>query len=122
MTQLFKTAFPKAQAIVDPPLQMERNLAQMKLERGIATQADAQMQLARLTNLLQALPGAPPSIQSLTLQVGVATLDAVLSDAAQRAALTRALENVSGATLGPSMSADAASAVQTVRITLRAGG
>ena len=122
MTQIFKAAFPKAQAIVDPPLQMERNLAQMKLERGIATQADAQMQLARLTNLLQVLPGAPPLIQSLTLKGGVATLDAVLGDAAQRAALTRALEKVSGATLGSSTSADVASAVQTVRITLRAGG
>ena len=122
MTGLFKTAFPNAQAIVDPPLQMERNLAQMKLERGIATQADAQMQLARLTNLLQALPGAPPSIQSLTLQGGVATLDAVLNDAAQRAALTRALEKESGAALGSSTSADAASATQSVRITLRAGG
>ena len=122
MTQVFKSAFPNAQAIVDAPLQMQRNLAQMKQERGIATDADAQLQIARLTKLLQALPGAPPSIKSLTVQGGVTTLNAVLTSAAQRAPLQLALEKLSGATLDSPSPAQSTSAAPAIRITLRAGG
>ena len=122
MTQVFKSAFPNAQAIVDAPLQMQRNLAQMKQERGIATDADAQLQIARLTKILQALPGAPPLIKSLTVQGGVTTLNAVLTSAAQRAPLQLALEKISGATLEQSSPAESTSAAPAIRITLRAGG
>jgi general secretion pathway protein L len=37
---IFRTAFPEARAVVDPDLQMARNLAQLRRERGLDT-ADA---------------------------------------------------------------------------------
>ena len=119
MTQAFKTAFPTAQAIIDPPLQMQRNLRQLKRERGIAADADAQMLIARLAWLMQALPGAPPSVIALTVRDSMATLDAVLATADQRAHLQRAVDRLPGAILGNHP--DSPSAPRAVRITLRAG-
>ncbi len=37
MRQLFQTSFPEATTIVDPALQMSRNLARLKSERGLGT-------------------------------------------------------------------------------------
>ncbi len=46
MRQLFLTSFPSATTIVDPALQMTRNLEQLKRERGVASDP-VQSQLAR---------------------------------------------------------------------------
>jgi general secretion pathway protein L len=119
MTQLFKAAFPAAQAIIDPPLQMQRNLQQLKRERGLPAEADAQMLIARLAALMQSLPGAPASVTTLTFRDGVATLEAILATAEQRAHLQRAVERVPGAALGKI--ADPTPAPLAVRVTLRAG-
>ncbi|HZZ94352.1 MAG TPA: type II secretion system protein GspL [Usitatibacter sp.] len=43
---IFRTAFPEARVVVDPDLQMARNLAQMRAARGLATDDDF---LGRLT-------------------------------------------------------------------------
>jgi type II secretory pathway component PulL len=57
MIATFKTAFPDARAIVDPALQMRRNLDTIKRERGIAGTSDFQVQLARATLLVESAGG-----------------------------------------------------------------
>lgn len=57
MRQLFQTTFPKATAIVDPALQLQRNLETLKRERGLSTQGDPRPALAQLTDLSKAAPG-----------------------------------------------------------------
>ena len=126
MKQVFKAAFPAAQAIIDPPLQMRRNLQELKRERGLPADTDAQILIARLASLIQTLPGGPASITTLTVRDGVATLDAVLASADQSAALQRAVDRLPGVVLGlPATNAtnapDAKPAPLAVRITLRAG-
>ena len=120
MTQVFKTAFPKAQAIVDPPLQMQRNLQQLKREYGLAAETDAQLLIARLVSLLQTLPGNTPSITALAVRDGVATLDAVLTSADQQPSLQRAVDRIPGASMANSAGADKSSPL-SIRVTLRAG-
>ena len=118
MTQVFKTAFPAAKAIVDAPLQMKRNLEQMKRARGIAANADAEMLIARLTKLVQTLPGAPAAVNALTVTDGVATLDLTLTNADQQPPLQRAVDSLPGASLG---ARGAKSTPLAVRIVLRMG-
>ncbi len=118
MTQVFKTAFPAAKAIVDAPLQMKRNLEQMKRARGIAANADAEMLIARLTKLVQTLPGAPAAVNALTVTDGVATLDLTLTNADQQPPLQRAVDSLPGASLG---ARGARSTPLAVRIVLRMG-
>ncbi len=118
MARIFKQAFPAAQAIVDAPLQMRRNLAQLKLERGLATEGDARTLIAQLTLLLQGVPGSP-AVAGLQIRDGVATLDAVLDAPAQEAALQRAVNALPGAIL-TTQPGSKASAVRA-RITLKAG-
>ena len=57
MRQLFQTTFPKATAIVDPALQLQRNLETLKRERGLSIQGDPRPALAKLTDLSKAAPG-----------------------------------------------------------------
>ena len=52
---LFRAAFPEAKVVVDPELQMQRNLAELKRTRGIAVGDDF---LGRLARAAQE-PGAP---------------------------------------------------------------
>ncbi|MEP7157069.1 MAG: type II secretion system protein GspL [Betaproteobacteria bacterium] len=119
MTRLFKSAFPAAQAIVDPPLQMQRNLQQLKRERGVPADSDAPVLIAKLSSIAQALPAGALSITQLSVLGGIATLDAVLAGEEQRAALQRAVDGMPGAALVAS--ADPKAAPLAVRITLRAG-
>jgi len=123
MTRLFKSAFPAAQAIIDPPLQMQRNLQQLKRERGLPADGDAPMLIARLASLMQSLPGAPVSVTTLMVRDGVATLDAMLATAEQRAHLQRAVDRVPGAAIvhAAGDAADPKPAPLAVRVTLRAG-
>lgn len=78
MTQVFKTAFPKAQAIVDPPLQMQRNLDTMKRERGLSSGDDSRAQLAQLSAILQAVPAIVP--QRVSIRAGNASIEAAVPD------------------------------------------
>ena len=57
MRQLFQTVFPKALAIVDPPLHLKRNLESLKRERGLRHRGDPRPALAHLANLAKAAPG-----------------------------------------------------------------
>lgn len=122
MIAIFKGTFPAAQAIVDPPLQMQRNLQQLKRDRGMVADSDAQMLIARLTTIAQSLPGGLPSITQVSVRGGVATLDAVLANEEQRVALQRAVDKLPGAALAR-ISGDKPEAnisPLAVRITLKA--
>jgi len=72
MTTLFQSAFPEARAIVDPALQMARNLEQLKRDRGLANDP-AVPALARMTEWLKASPGV--KVESLRFDGKVVTAD-----------------------------------------------
>ncbi len=63
MTQTFKTAFPDAKAIVDAPLQMRRNLADLKRARGEAQPGDLLPQLANAVPIARAAGGTAHGVQ-----------------------------------------------------------
>lgn len=96
MTRVFKAAFPNAQAIVDPALQMQRNLDTMKRERGRGPADAAQDSLARLTSILAVAPGLVPN--RIVVRDGVATVEATVPDRALQAALQSRAASVSGST------------------------
>ncbi len=126
MTQVFKAAFPAAQAIIDPPLQMQRNLQQLKRERGLHADTDAQILIARLTGILQALPGNAPSVTAIVIRDSAVTMDVVLASADQRGSLQHAIDRLPDAAMtsatGSAAAGDAGtkSPENAVRITLRA--
>ena len=111
MGQVFKTSFPKAQAIVDPPLQMQRNLDAMKREAGIATANDARAVLASLTTIVKVVPGLTP--QSITIADGIVSVSASVPDPRQQAMLKSRAADVRGA-------AFAVDATNNVRLTMKA--
>ncbi len=57
---VFRGAFPQAKAVVDPRLQMERNLADLRRSRGLASGDDF---LARLTDAARASQGPVRAIE-----------------------------------------------------------
>ena len=111
MTQVFKTAFPTAQAIVDPPLQMQRNLESMKRERGLSTSDDVRLLIAGLATILNAVPNLLP--QRITISEGTVTLLAAVPDPQQQAALRSRATETLGATFD-------VNAENIVRLTLNA--
>ena len=96
MTQVFKTAFPNAQAIVDPPLQMQRNLESMKRERGLSNSDDGRVPIAGLTAILKSVPNLLP--QRITISEGTVTLLTAVPDPQQQAALRSRAAETRGAT------------------------
>jgi general secretion pathway protein L len=118
MTQIFKQAFPAAQAIVDPPLQMRRNLDQLKNERGQASDNDPRALVAQLTQLAQSLSTAP-AIVALQAQNGAATLDLDLASAEQETELIRAVAKIPAASV--SRQAGVKAPAIRVRVSIKAG-
>ena len=96
MTRLFKESFPAAQAIVDPTLQMTRNLEGLKRERGLAVESGARLSIAQLTEVFDKIHGTPtlrPAIiQQLSINGSNTTLDIMVGpgepEPMQREALT----------------------------------
>jgi general secretion pathway protein L len=74
---LFRGAFPEAKVVVDPDLQMSRNLAELKRSRGITAQDDF---LGRLSRAAQESPQPAKSIEyangKLTIRRGEAVASA----------------------------------------------
>jgi general secretion pathway protein L len=93
MTQLFKQSFPAAQAVVDAPLQMSRNLQQAKRERGLAADDDVRRAIATAARALQDVSPAP-TITALGLSAGMTTIDVELAGIEQHATLRRALDKL----------------------------
>ena len=112
MTRVFKEAFPKAQAIVDAPLQMQRNLAAAKRERGLGIGDDARMGLAQLSLILKAVPAVVP--QRITIREGIVSIETVVSDPQMQLALKSRAAETPGASF-------AVNAANEVRLTMKAG-
>jgi general secretion pathway protein L len=64
---IFRAAFPEAKAVVDPPLQMARNLASLQRAQGLASETDF---LALATDLGRALASAPGKVKRLDYKDG----------------------------------------------------
>jgi len=67
---IFRAAFPDAKAVIDPPLQMARNLAALQRANGMASETDF---LALVSGLGRSLPGAPGKVKSLEYKNGKLT-------------------------------------------------
>jgi general secretion pathway protein L len=63
MEAQFRSAFPEARAVVDPPLQMRRNLAELRRAAGEADAADLVPMLVKLSPALAAFNGSPQSLR-----------------------------------------------------------
>ena len=96
MTQVFKEAFPKAQAIVDPALQMQRNLDAMKKEAGLGSVDNARTALATLSAILKTVPGLVP--QSVSVRDRSASVKVAVPEPAQQASLRARATETRGAT------------------------
>ena len=97
MTLVFKDAFPKAQAIVDPPLQMQRNLDAAKRDAGLGSGDDARVLLAQLTAILKSVPGLTP--QSVGIRDGTVEVDVSVPDPTQQTTLKARAAETHGATV-----------------------
>ena len=96
MTQVFKEAFPKAQAIVDPPLQMQRNLDTMKRERGIGTTDNARLALAQVAAILNDVSASVP--QRVSIREDVVSIETLVTDPAMQSAVKSRVAETPGAT------------------------
>jgi len=76
MDSLFRKAFPEAKAVVDPALQMRRNVAELRRTAGEADAADLVPMLVKLSPALAALGGSPQAMKfergQIELQLRVA--------------------------------------------------
>jgi general secretion pathway protein L len=77
---IFRGAFPEASVVVDPDLQMRRNLAELKRTRGIATQDDF---LGRLSRAALESPQAAKSIEYANGKLVIRRVDAPLAEASR---------------------------------------
>ena len=111
MVQVFKEAFPKAQAIVDPALQMQRNLDAMKRDAGLGSSDDARALLAQLTAIVKSVPNLAP--QSITIREGAVSMETIAPDSQQQRALQSRASETRGATF-------AVDANNMVRLTIKA--
>lgn len=98
MRATFQAAFPRATAIIDPALQMQRNLDTLKRERGLLRDDDARHVLAQFAALRGVIPEF--AVTEISIKQGDARLVARLNttpaaasvDAAALSALTSALK------------------------------
>ena len=79
MRQLFQATFPKATAIVDPPLQLQRNLDTLKRERGLSPGGDPRLALAQLTELTQSTELTQNTPELIISEINISENSTVLS-------------------------------------------
>src|SRR6185369_15136751 len=89
MNEQFKAAFPQAQAIVDPALQMRRNLRAARAAAGVAQESDF---LPLLAKVARAGPGGGWTVKTIGYDAGQLTLDVVLADPRQADSMLQLLE------------------------------
>jgi general secretion pathway protein L len=76
MTALFRKSFPDAKVVVDPALQMQRNLAGLQARSGVPTAGDLLPLLARVAPVLQTNPQS--QLQAVHYADSAITLDLTL--------------------------------------------
>lgn len=77
MNERFRTAFPQARAIVDPALQMRRNLDAARAAAGMAQESDFLPLLAKAT---RAEGGSGWKVKTVGYDAGRLTVDVLLAD------------------------------------------
>ena len=77
----FHLAFPEAKVIVDAPLQMQRNLAEMRHARGVTDPADFLPLLAKAAPVFS--QPEPVKIQSMRYENGGLSVDVLLRGSQQ---------------------------------------
>ena len=80
MHDQFKGVFPQAQAVVDPALQMRRNLQAARSAAGVAQESDF---LPLLAKAVRANTSAGWKVKTVSYDGGRLTLDVVLADSGQ---------------------------------------
>ena len=124
MRTTFQAAFPQATAIVDPPLQMQRNLSELKRARGLARDDDVRLLLAQLAEITRAVPQL--AIGEVDVRGNTATLRGTV-DAGTADTLRQQVKRMPGADMLAVASKDAGDAAagatkrQAVEITVKAG-
>ena len=88
MREQFMAAFPKAQAVVDPALQMQRNLQAARAAGGVAQNSDFLPLLARVAT---ANPGAGWHVKAVGYEAGKLTLDLMVTNKAQTDSMLKRL-------------------------------
>lgn len=76
MQRSFRQAFPEAKVVVDAPLQMQRNLAELRHARGLSDPADFLPVLAKAAPVLSR--PEPAAIQSMQYENGILKIDVQL--------------------------------------------
>lgn len=89
MEQIFLTAFPDAKVIVDAPLQMSRNLADLRHLAGQLDQDDFLPLLAKVTPLL----GNEARLRGMEYRQGTLTISLTLANSAAADTLRASLES-----------------------------
>lgn len=78
MTKVFRQAFPDAQVVVDPALQMQRLLDELQGKSGKSSQADALPLLGNVAPVMQAHPRI--KLRGIQYEASKLTLDITLPD------------------------------------------
>lgn len=78
MRTTFQTAFPQATTIIDPALQMQRNLDALQRERGVLRDDDSRRALARFAALRETIPDV--EVMAVNIKKGDAKLIAKAGD------------------------------------------
>jgi general secretion pathway protein L len=92
MSEQFRTAFPQAQAIVDPALQMKRNLHAARAAAGMAQQSDF---LPLLAQASRTATGARWKVKTVGYDAGRLTLDVLLASRGEADSILKRYEQES---------------------------
>ena len=92
MNERFRTAFPQAQAIVDPALQMRRNLHAARAAAGMAQESDF---LPLLAQASRPSANAGWKVKTVGYDAGRLTLDVVLANRGEAASMLKRFEQES---------------------------
>jgi general secretion pathway protein L len=76
MTKTFKAAFPNASVVVDAPLQMQRNLSELRRASGQSQPSDFLPLLAKLLPLMSSATG----VEAISYDQGTLKVDAMFRD------------------------------------------
>ena len=95
MDKTFKSAFPDAKVVVDAPLQMQRNLADLRRASGQSQSNDFVPLLAKVMPLINPAIG----IEAMSYDQGALKVDALFRDESSVSELRDQLKSVAGASI-----------------------
>lgn len=115
MEKSFRTAFPEARVVVDAPLQMQRNLAELRGASGQLSPLDFLPLLARVATVLDA--DSRNNLQTVSYENAQLSLEVILPDPATADALVKRLIEAGLACQLQSVSGEAPKSLARIVIT-----